>query len=199
MTVVFVTGTIGAGKSTLCNFFRELGADVISADQLVGDIYRDHPEIVEHVEQAIGVPIRHVDGSLNREALARNIFVIPKNMRKVENIVHPVVARLAREMISQSSAEVVVYEIPVLREDSSLVHPDFVILVDAPAEIRLQRLIARGLATEDAKQRIAAQASDERRFSDADIMIINDGSDADLATEAKIMYDRFLAFDRSDK
>ncbi|MEY4347831.1 MAG: hypothetical protein RIS43_250 [Actinomycetota bacterium] len=179
---MFVTGEIGAGKSTLCALLREMGADVISADDVVSDVYENQPDVLSRIEHVLGKNVRLSNGSLDRTAMANVIFTSPHLRAAVEAIVHPKVREVLKAHLDASSAGVVVYDVPIVRERDPLA--DLFVNVVAPEEVRKSRLISRGMSEADARLRMDAQAQDASRLRDFDVVIENSGDVAALRADA---------------
>ena len=122
MTVVFVAGDIGAGKSSFCAALGALGAAVISSDELVSEIYAEDAGVIQSLENALGVDLRVSSGELNRAKLAELVFASPTARGLVEAIVHPIVATRLRQRLLLESAPLVAYEVTALKTttDTSL-------------------------------------------------------------------------------
>jgi dephospho-CoA kinase len=130
------------------------------------------------------------DGSLDRPALAAVVFADPDARKKLDGIVHPLVRARSVELASGVPEDaVVVHDVPLLVETDQAGSYDVVLVVQADPEVRVRRLVQRGLSEEDARARIAAQATDEQRRAVADVVLDNDGTEEDLAAQV----DRFWA------
>jgi dephospho-CoA kinase len=191
MAVVFVTGEIGAGKSSFCAALRDLGADVISADDIVSDVYENQPDVLARIEQSLGARVRHPNGSLDREALANLIFSSPDKRRAVEAIVHPKVSEVLLSHLNASTAPVTVYDVPIVRQRSGVA--DVMVNVVAPESVRLERLVSRGMSADDAKARITTQADDKTRVQDFDVIIENVGSPEELKQRAQQLFSEWAS------
>ena len=182
-----MTGGIAAGKSTVCNRLRELGAHVESADELVRFVQRKGSPVLEQIRQRFGLGVIDGDGELDRAALGRLIFEDADARRDLEAIVHPAIGeelqrRIVDAYVSDANA-IVVYDIPLLVETNRVDEFDSVIVLACDPDIRRQRLIdLRGLTPEEADVRIASQASEVDRLLVAD-WIIDTGETVDETLE----------------
>ena len=186
MLLVALTGGVGAGKSTVAAMLAERGAVVIDADDLARRAVEPGSPGLVRVLDEFGWEAAP-DGSLDRERMARLVFDDPEALRRLEAIVHPEVARLFAAEIERlrDSDEVVVYTVPLLVERGLADAFDVVVTVEASQERRASRVGAQGRMTaDDARRRMAAQASDAERAAAADVVIDNDGSVEDL--EARV-------------
>ena len=187
MPLIAVTGGIAAGKSTVCNRLRELGAHVESADELVRFVQRKGSPVLDAIRERFGIGVIDENGELDRAALGRLVFEDLDARRDLEAIVHPAIAaELANRVEIAYMADpdaIIVYDIPLLIESDRVDEFDSVIVLACDPDIRRQRLIdLRGMAPEDADARIAAQVSEVDRLSVAD-WIIDTGESVDETIE----------------
>jgi dephospho-CoA kinase len=180
MRRVGLTGGIGSGKSTVSAMFAELGAYVIDADAIARDVVAPGSEGLRALGEEFGPHILTPDGALDRAALADLVFSDPGARERLNAITHPRIATRTAELMAELPDDaVMIHDVPLLAELGLQSAYDMVVVVDAPDEVRVQRLVARGLPEADARARIAAQASREQRLAIADVVIDNSG---DLAT-----------------
>jgi dephospho-CoA kinase len=162
-------GGIGSGKSTAAALFASRGAAVLSADRAA------HAVLEQGTAAAAAVALRWPDvvaGSrIDRAALAQIVFSDAAARRELETITHPAIRRLLADQAAQESAEVLLVEMPL---PIDLLGPGWPwVVVDAPDEVRLARLVARGMTVEDASLRMAAQPSREQWRQRADLVLDN--------------------------
>jgi len=192
MLRVALTGNIASGKSTVARLWRRLGAAVIDADELARRAVRPESPALRRVVAALGADVLDAHGRLDRARLRRRVFRDPEARRTLEAILHPEIARLRAEeeaRLRRAGATVVVHEIPLLFEAGLEREFDTVVLVDAPAELRLARLVReRGLDPEEARRMIAAQLPAEVKRARADIVIENTGSLEELEAKAEAVW-----------
>ena len=181
MYLVGLTGGIGSGKSTVAERLRELGCDVIDADQVAREIVEPgEPALVELVER-FGPAILADDGRLDRAALAGIVFVDDDARADLERITHPRIQRRIQERILGSAAgatsRLTVVDHPLLIESGQTDRFDALVVVVADEAVRLRRLVEhRGLASSDARARMHAQTDDGVRRAVATHVIENSGS-----------------------
>ncbi len=185
--LIALTGGIGSGKSTVAAEWVSLGATEVDADVLAREVVEPGTEGLAQVAKEFGSEVINPDGTLNRAALAGKAFASEEARKKLERILHPLIQGLAAEKISQISG-VVVYTIPLLAETRSPLKFDKVVTISCPEDVRVKRLIARGLSEDDARRRIAAQASDAEREQKADIVISSDCDKSELIERARRVY-----------
>lgn len=185
--LIALTGGIGSGKSTVAAEWVSLGATEVDADVLAREVVEPGSEGLAQVAKEFGSEVINPDGTLNRAALAGKAFASEEARKKLERILHPLIQGLAAEKISQISG-VVVYTIPLLAETRSPLKFDKVVTISCPEDVRVKRLIARGLSEDDARRRIAAQASDAEREQKADIVISSDCDKSELIERARRVY-----------
>ncbi len=189
MRVIALTGGIGCGKSLAAQYFAELGALVIDADQLARAAIERGSQGFDEVVSFFGDSILN-NGDIDRRALGELIFKDAEAKRKLESIVHPFVRREFEEAVaSLKSDEVLVYEIPLLVETGAQDRFDIVVTVESELENRISRLRQRGMHISEIEGRIAAQATREQRVEAADFLIENDGSEDELLRQVENIWD----------
>ena len=190
MLRIGLTGGIGAGKSTVSRLLVERGAVLIDADRLAREVVEPGTPGLAAVVEAFGQQVLADDGSLDRAGLAAVVFADPEARRRLDDIVHPLVRRRAAELLAAAPEDaVVVQDVPLLVETGQAGSHDLVLVVEADLDTRVRRLVGRGLSEDDARARIAAQATDEQRRAVADVVLDNSGTVEEL--EAQV--DRFWA------
>jgi dephospho-CoA kinase len=179
---VGLTGGIGSGKSEVSRRLAGRGAVVIDADLLAREVVAPGTDGLAEVVSALGDGVLSSDGSLDRRAVGARVFGDDAARRRLEQVVHPRVRARAAELEAQAPPDaVVVHDIPLLVETGQAGGFDAVVVVDAPDDVRVERLTsARGMSGDEARQRIAAQASREQRLAAADHVVSNDGDLAAL-------------------
>lgn len=179
---VGLTGGIASGKSTVSAILAELGAVVIDADRLAREVVAKGTPGVEQVVAAFGPEILGPDGEMDRATVGRIVFADERKRKVLEAIVHPLVFERYAALEAAAPADgIVVHDIPLLAESGRVADFDAVIVVDAPHETQVERLLRdRGMSHEDADSRIAAQATREQRRAIATYVIENTGTREDL-------------------
>jgi dephospho-CoA kinase len=187
MYTVMVTGGIGSGKSTLCKLLCEHGAVSIDLDEINRGLLQDNGDYIRDLTKRFGADILDENGDIDRSALAARAFASPEAEKDLNKIAFPYITAEASEYIldvhctPRSDALVLVVEVPLLTEVPELIElADEVIAVTAPLDVRMQRLLDRGMDATDALNRINVQASDEERAAIADTICENGGSLEDL-------------------
>ena len=189
MRVIALTGGIGCGKSLAAQYFAELGALVIDADQLARAAIERGSAGFDEVVTLFGDSLLK-DGNIDRRALGEIIFKYPKAKVALENIIHPFVRKEFEEAVaSLKGDQVLVYEIPLLYETNAHERFDLVITVESEMENRISRLRGRGMHISEIEGRIAAQATREQRIEIADFLIENDGSEDELLRQVENIWD----------
>lgn len=180
---VGLTGGIASGKSAVSSIFSSLGAMVVDHDLLARQAVEVGSPGLAAIVAEFGPEILNDDSSLNRAKLGSIVFSDPQKLAALNTIVHPEVFRLGREADerARSLGVIVVHDIPLLAETTQEHDFDAVVVVEAPMEVRISRMVAhRGMAVQDAQARIDAQASDAQRRAIADYVVDNSGSTEDL-------------------
>ena len=187
--VVGLTGGIGSGKSLAAQFFSQLGAIVIDADQLARSAIERGSEGFDEVLLRFGDTVLK-NGDIDRVALGQIIFENPEAKKDLEEIIHPRIrAEFEEAVASLNPGQVMVYEIPLLVETKAADRFDFVITVESDAQLRKQRLRARGMFHSDIEKRMASQATEEQRRAIADCVLINDGTEDDLLRQVENVWE----------
>ena len=156
VSVVFVTGGLGSGKSTFTKIAAKLGAQVLDADKVVADLYRDDKEMVSALVEILGPDILDTDGLVDKKKVAAKIFSNSNLLHEVESIIHPRVRKVLEE--TAKHCDLLFYEIPIINASTNLDVADYVVVIDAPETLRVQRAIDRGMTKEDALARISQQS-----------------------------------------
>jgi dephospho-CoA kinase len=176
--LVGLTGGIGAGKSSVSALLAAKGAVVVDADALVRELQARGTPVFEAIVERFGTGVVGPDGELDRPALAAVVFQEPHALQDLNGIVHPAVgAEILRRVAEHEGTDhVVVLDVPLLVE-SGRYRASGVIVVDTPPEVAVERLVRdRGMTEEEARARMARQASREERLAKADFVIDNRGS-----------------------
>lgn len=177
MLRVGLTGGIGSGKSEVARILAGLGAYVVDSDVLAREVVAPGTPGLLAVAEAFGPSVLAPDGSLDRAALAAVVFADEEARARLNAIVHPLVGAAAAERYAAApEGAVVVHDVPLLVETGMAPLFDVVVVVDAPDEVRVARLVRRGLTEADARARIAAQATREERNAAAHHVVANDGT-----------------------
>lgn len=184
MIRIGLTGGIGSGKSTVARLLAQRGAVVIDADHIAREIVEPGQPALAEIAERFGAEVISPDGSLDRGALAAIVFADTDALADLNAITHPRIAQRTAELIEAAPDDaVVVYDMPLLVENNLAEGWDRVIVVEADRDVRIQRLIERGLDAADIEARMSRQATDEQRRAVADIVIDNSGDADALETQ----------------
>jgi dephospho-CoA kinase len=180
-----LTGGIGSGKSTAARRFAELGALVVDSDLIAREVVEPGTPGLAAVVEAFGPSVLGADGRLDRPALGALVFADPGQREKLNGILHPLIRARTVEIIAAAPpGTVVVQDVPLLVETGQAASFDLVVVVEAPPDVRVERLArTRGMREEDARSRIASQADDETRRAAADVLLTNTGTPEDLRAQ----------------
>lgn len=189
MRVIALTGGIGSGKSLAAQYFAELGAFVVDADQLAREAIERGSRGFDEVISIFGDSVL-INGEINRKALAESIFKDPHLKLKLEAIIHPFVRKQFETAVSSlKDNEVLVYEIPLLVETKSQDRFDLIITVESEYENRVERLRSRGMQKSEIDARIASQATRLEREEIADFLIENNANEDELLRQVENIWD----------
>ncbi|MDX2850353.1 dephospho-CoA kinase [Actinacidiphila glaucinigra] len=177
MVKVGLTGGIGAGKSAVSRLLVSYGAVLIDSDRIAREVVEPGTPGLASVAAEFGAEVLAADGSLDRPKLGAIVFSDPERLRALNAIVHPLVRDRSAELERAAGPDaVVVHDVPLLAENGLAPLYDVVVVVDAAPQTQLDRLVRlRGMAEEDARARMAVQATREQRLAVADVVIDNDG------------------------
>jgi len=191
-----LTGGTGSGKSTAAARLSERGAVVVDADRLAREVVAPGTPGLAAVVAEFGPDVLTSAGELDRAALAAAAFASDERRRALESITHPRIAARTAELAAAAPPDaVLVHDVPLLVEKRMAPGYHLVVVVDAPVEERVRRLVGRGLDEADARRRIAAQADDEARRRAADVWLDNVGSPDELREAVDVLWEhRFGPF-----
>jgi dephospho-CoA kinase len=194
---VGLSGGIGSGKSTVARRFAEHGAVVIDADVLAREAVAPGSEGLAELVARFGQEILDAEGALDRSAMARRVFGDDDARAELNAVVHPRVASRTAELMADAPVDaIVVHDVPLLVEAGYAANYHLVVIVDAPVEDRVRRLVGRGMGEADARARIRAQADEEQRREAADVWLDNGGPVEDLlAAVDRLWADRLVDFE----
>lgn len=196
MLKVGLTGGIGSGKSAVARLLVERGAHLVDADLLAREVVAPGTPGLAGLVAAFGAEVLAPDGSLDRGRLAAVAFTDDDSRAILNGVLHPLIAALTLQRYAQAEAagvDVLVHDVPLLVENGLAARYDVVVVVQAPVEVRLDRLTRlRGMTEADARARMAAQASDEARAAVADVVIDNAGTPEELAAQVDVLWSRLL-------
>jgi dephospho-CoA kinase len=197
MYLIGLTGGIASGKSVVAKRLAERGAVVVDADVLAREVVEPGTPGLAAIADHFGPAVIADDGRLDRAALGAVIFSDPAERLALNAITHPAIWKRARELFAAAESEnpdaVVVYDVPLLAEAAAdrPIRFDLVVVVNASAETRLERLVElRGLSEKEARRRLSSQASDAERLAMADVVIDSDGALEATLAQADDLYRR---------
>ncbi len=197
MKVIGLTGGIGTGKSTVARLFREKGIPVIDLDRIVRDLQKPGKDVYKQIVEVFGREILLEDGTLDRKKLGEIVFADPEKRETLNRIVHPAVLEKLKDLLFKyqaSGEELVIVEVPLLYELKLENLFDDVILVYAPEEVQLKRVMERDqLSRQEAMNRIKSQIPIEEKKRRATIVIDNSGSLEDTREQFERIYRQLIS------
>ncbi|MEI2641931.1 MAG: dephospho-CoA kinase [Candidatus Nanopelagicales bacterium] len=193
MRRIGLTGGIGSGKSTVAKMFAELGAHVIDADAVAREVVEPRTPGLAALVEEFGNGI--LDGDrLDRTSLAQIVFEDEGARTRLNAIIHPLIGARTAELIAALPPDAVfLHDVPLLVELHLENAYDLVVVVDAPDDVRVSRLVERGLTEDDARARIATQATREQRLAVADVVINNSGDLDQLREQVRSAWPKVAA------
>lgn len=199
MVKIGITGGIGSGKTTICKIFEILGIPVFYADDVAKDIMTQDPLLVEDIKKNFGALSYHDSGELNRKHIAGIVFNNDKELAKLNSLVHPAVFRAFDQWDANISTAVPynMKEAALLFESGSYKKCDLTILVTAPINIRIARVMQRdGISEAQVRARMDKQLADEEKIKMADFFIVNDENQS-VINQVLHVHQQILAFKKN--
>ncbi|MEU8914070.1 dephospho-CoA kinase [Streptomyces nigrescens] len=192
MVKVGLTGGIGAGKSEVSRLLASYGAVIVDADKIAREVVEPGTPGLAAVVEEFGDGVLAPDGTLDRPKLGGIVFSDPEKLKALNAIVHPLVGARSAELEASAGPDaVVVHDVPLLTENGLAPLYDLVVVVDAAPKTQLDRLVRlRGMPEDEAKSRMAAQATREQRLAVADLVIDNDGPLEALEPQVRAVWER---------
>lgn len=190
MLLVGLTGGIGSGKSTAARMLAARGAVVIDADALARKAVEPGTPAHAAVIEAFGAGVVAPDGSLDRRALAAVVFADEARRRELETIVHPEVRRLFLEAVERhrDTGAVIVCDSPLIVEIGLKDAFDVLVVVTAPSDVQIERLVERGMTEDDVRARMAAQLPPDEKAELADVILDNEGTEEELEGQVERLW-----------
>jgi dephospho-CoA kinase len=198
---VGITGGIGAGKTTVCKIFEELGAKVIYADELAKEIMENDESLKKKIKKIFGEK-SYIGGKLNRKFIADIIFSSDEKRKLLESIVHPAVIKRIlsdlKKIADEGKYNFVIVEAALIFESGFDKELDYVLVVDADDEIKIKRIMERDKCSkEEVLKRMKAQLDSKIKRELADMVIINDGDIDELRKKVSFFYSLFEKISKS--
>ncbi|WBB60016.1 dephospho-CoA kinase [Streptomyces sp. WMMC500] len=195
MLTVGLTGGIGAGKSAVARALASYGAVIVDSDEIAREVVEPGTPGLAAVVAEFGAEVLTADGSLDRARLGGIVFADAGRRQALNGIVHPLVRdRSAALQEAAGPDAIVVNDVPLLAENDLAGLYDVVVVVDAAPATQLDRLVRlRGMAPDEARARMAAQATREQRLAIADIVVDNDGTPEELAERVRKVWEELVA------
>ena len=190
MILIGLTGGIGCGKSEVSRLLERHGAVIVDADLIVRELQQPGAEIFQRMVEMFGDKVVAADGSLDRAAIANEVFGDTDLLKKLNLLIHPVVRRVMNERVEnfRGTDKVVVLDIPLLVENPRE-GLDGILVVDLDPQIAIERIVdQRKMSLDDARARVSKQSSREDRLAIANHVIDNSGDRDALAKQVEIAW-----------
>ena len=193
--IIGLTGGIGSGKTRAANLFRELGVEIIDADQIAHELTSSAGKAINPIRITFGNRFILDDGSMDRIAMRRLAFSDETARNRLESILHPLIYQETLQRLSLIQSEYSIVVVPLLLEiDGYLGLVDRVLVIDCPESLQISRTILRsGLSEQEVRDVITVQCSRDGRLARADDVIINDSSEQYLQQQVKELHRKYLA------
>lgn len=193
MLRIGLTGGIGSGKSTASQLFEAKGIPVIDADLVAREVVKPGQPAFEEVRNTFGEEAIGSDGQLNRTYLRARVFGAPRELQRLEELLHPRIREAIRGRVKELTTPYCIIAIPLLVEKKWQGEVDRVLVIDAPVEAQIARTAARdGMSREEVQRILAAQVSREERLAAADDVLRNDGDLNALREQVTLLHQRYL-------
>jgi dephospho-CoA kinase len=203
MIIVGLTGSVGTGKSTVADFFAELGAYVIDWDKLAREVVRPRSSAWIKIVEYFGKDVLNKDLTINRQKLANMVFTEESSVAKLNQIVHPEVVkedeRITNEIKNRNPDALIIKDIPLLFEVGLSMLVDKIVVVSASEEAQLQRLEEKGMSRDDAESRIKSQLPLEEKNKSADFVINNNGPLEETKRQVEEIYSLLKKEERRER
>lgn len=191
--VIGLTGGIGSGKSTVAGHFSEAGAPIIDADEIAHALVAPGAPGLAAIIAAFGHGFLQEDGRLDRVKLRQLVFSDPPRRRQLEATLHPLIRRRINKLIGEIRAPYCIVVIPLLLETGQTDLVDRILVIDAPPQTQLHRVVARdNLAADEIRAIMDAQTGRAARLAAADDVICNDGTREELAVRVRTLHEKYL-------
>ncbi|RPH95528.1 dephospho-CoA kinase [candidate division KSB1 bacterium] len=179
--LIGLTGGLGAGKTTAAEVLAELGAEVVSGDELGKQVLEGNPDLLNRVRERFGKEVFSADGMLLRRALGERVFARPEDARWLTGLTFPDIYRLWKQAVEKSGRDAVVLDAALIFEWKIENKFDLLLIVTADSHLAAQRIAAQGRMSEtEAKSRLAHQVPAEIKEQRGHVVLRNDGNIEDL-------------------
>lgn len=193
MFIVGLTGGIGSGKSVVSSILEEKGITVVDADVVAREVVEPGTEALKQIEEHFGSGILQANGSLNRAELRKQVFTAPEERKWLEQLLHPIIRDETVRQLKLSCTAYTILSSPLLLETDQHLLTEYIVVVDVPEKVQLERTIQRDNNSEEqVRAIIAAQINREERLNKADSVISNSGSLDDLKRSTDQLHEKLL-------
>lgn len=192
--VVGLTGGIGSGKSMVADLFVAQGAALVDTDAIAHELTGPGGNAMPALIAAFGLEVVRGDGAMDRAAMRRLVFADPSAKGRLEGILHPMIRQLSAERCRSATCPYVILAVPLLLESGSYRERcDRILVVDCPESLQIERVMARnGMAGDEVKAIMAAQASRVQRLAIADDVVLNDGERTKIYPQVLALHQKYL-------
>ena len=188
-----LTGGIASGKSTVANYFADLGVPIIDTDVIAREVVAPGAPALDEIREIFGDDVFQLGGTLDRKAMRKIVFSDDVKRQQIEDILHPRIRDAVYQQVTATSGPYLIIVVPLLFGSTMTDFMDRVLVVDCSEEVQLDRLLARDTENEEqARRMIASQASREERLSIADDVVQNDGDKEDTRQRVNALHNEYL-------
>ena len=194
MLTIALTGGIGCGKSTVCDYFRQLHVPVIDTDIIARELVKSGSQTLDEICNYFGSAILFENGSLNRKALASRVFSDDKARLQLESILHPKIKLSIKTKINQLHSKYVIIAIPLLFETHQQNDYDRILVIDCEEQQQIERTLARDKRSIiEIKNIMKSQVSRKKRMAGADDLIDNTQDESALEEQVKNLHTQYIS------
>ncbi len=188
--VVGLTGGSGTGKSSVAQFFRKFGAEVLDADKIAHDALKKGSPVFDPVAELFGDAREKNGKKLNREKIAEHVFTDPQKRKQLEALIHPYVYQKLKDKIDASDRDIILVEVPLLFEAGFETLCDKVVAVQCNFSVKEKRLKRKHFTTEEIRAREKAQMSETLKVRKADFVLDNSNSIYQTRRDAELLWNK---------
>jgi len=189
--VVGLTGGFGTGKSSVAQFFRKFGAEVLDADKISHDALKKGSPVFDQVVELFSDACEKNGKKLNRDKIAEDVFTDPQKRKQLEALIHPYVYEKLKDKIESSDRNIILVEIPLLFEAGFQTLCDKVLVVQCNFSVKEKRLNRKRFTTEEIRARERAQMPEALKAQKADFVLDNSKSIYQTRRDAELLWHKF--------
>lgn len=194
---IAITGGLAAGKTTVCQLFKGLGAYIVSADEIVHQLLSPHTSVGQEVIRLLGADVLY-GSEIDRKKISEKVFLHPNKLRTLEKVIHPAVfdeiEKRYQQIERENKHQLFIAEIPLFYESEYTIHFDVVISVVSNLVLCKERFLQKNRYTElEFNQRMARQLDQEKKAKQASYVLFNNGTIEELRAQVKRLFSKLIS------